>query len=198
MRISPHVETGIVAGEAVSGNYAHSMVNTPLQRAQRTGSGVRLRATRSAQLGHTAWGPPSIHSRGTTDQRLGRTSTISSWLRGKIMAFFRTSSTASSPAALSTTYHAPRRSGVRPAPVNLAHRLVGGLSAPSTPLARGRTAPRRDAPQRGEVVDVHHPPLQARQAGARQPPQLPVGGLTGQVRERGDQEIGRASCRERV
>src|SRR2546430_8518802 len=126
MRISPHVETGIVAGEAVSGNYAHSMVNTPLQRAQRTGSGVRLRATRSAQLGHTAWGPPSIHSRGTTDQRLGRTSTISSWLRGKIMAFFRTSSTASSPAALSTTYHAPRRSGVRPAPVNLAHRLVGG------------------------------------------------------------------------
>src|SRR5205085_8036911 len=54
MRISPHVETGIVAGEAMSGNCAHSMVNTPLQRAQRTGSGVRLRATRSAQLGHTA------------------------------------------------------------------------------------------------------------------------------------------------
>src|SRR5205085_1942511 len=110
------------------------------------------------------------------------------------MAFFRTSSTASSPAALSTTYHAPRRSGVRPAPVNLAHRLVGGLSAPFTGLARGRTAPRRDAPQRGEVVDVHHPPLEARQAGARQPPQLRVGGLPPQVRGRG----GVAPLRRRV
>src|SRR5213080_3287447 len=85
--------------------------------------------TRSAQLGQTAYG--ANDARATTVHWLGRVFVSSRQWCGWITARSRTTTTVSSGPALSTGYHAPRRSGHFTSTTKRAHRSTGGDPRPS-------------------------------------------------------------------
>src|SRR5207302_5117526 len=94
--------------------------------------------TRSAHLGQTAYGVKD--ARATIAHWLGRVFVISRQWCGRITARSRTTTTVSSGPALSTGYHAPRRSGHFTSTTKRAHRSAGGDSRPC-PAPTGRLGP---------------------------------------------------------
>src|SRR5881409_3378101 len=94
--------------------------------------------TRSAQLGQTAYG--ANEARATTAHWLGRVFVSSRQWCGWITARSRTTTTVSSGPALSTGYHAPRRSGHFTSTTKRAHRATEGDPRPC-PAPTGRLGP---------------------------------------------------------
>src|SRR5947208_9918277 len=96
--------------------------------------------TRSAHLGQTAYGVKD--ARATIAHWLGRVFVISRQWCGRITARARTRTTVSSGPALSTGYHAPRRSGHCTSRTKRAHRAAI-RDPPSCPAPTARLGPRK-------------------------------------------------------